>query len=155
MDSWKTKALRLEELLPLMEERLAAGQSLRFSPRGSSMLPMLREGRDSVVLSPLPEKLKKYDLPLYRREDGQFVLHRIVKAGESYTCMGDNQFEPEPGLCRSQMIALVTAFSHDGREHSVREPGYALYCRLWYHSRHLRRMLGCVKRTVKKILHRV
>ena len=30
-------------------------------PGGVSMLPMLRQGLDQVVLSPLPEKLKKYD----------------------------------------------------------------------------------------------
>ena len=69
----------LDELMPLISERLSAGGSVRFSPHGTSMLPMLKDGRDQVVLSPLPDKLKKYDLPLYRRENGQYVLHRIVK----------------------------------------------------------------------------
>lgn len=132
------QSVQMEELMPLIRERLAAGQSVRFSPRGISMLPMLRQGVDSVVLSPVPEKLKKYDLPLYRRDNGKYILHRIVKAGQTYTCMGDNQFGQEPGLRHDQMIAVVTAFSRGKREHSVNEIGYRLYCRLWYHSRHLR-----------------
>ena len=97
--------------MPLIQERLAAGDRVSFYPRGTSMLPMLRQGRDSVELSPLPQKLKKYDLPMYRRDNGQFVLHRVVAVSDSCTCMGDNQFEPEPGLRHDQMIALVTAFT--------------------------------------------
>ena len=129
-----------EELMPLIRERIAAGESVRFSPRGTSMLPLLRQGVDTVVLSPLPEKLKKYDLPFYQRKDGQFVLHRIVKAGESYTCVGDNQFKLEKGLKHEQMIAVMTAFSRGDREHSVKEPGYWLYCRFWHYSRPVRRL---------------
>lgn len=129
-----------EELLPLIRERIAEGESVRFPPRGTSMLPMIRQGVDNVVLSPLPEKLKKYDIPFYRRKDGQFVLHRIVKVGETYTCIGDNQFLLEPGVAYEQMIGVVTAFTRGDRQHSVREPGYWLYCRFWHYSRPLRRL---------------
>ena len=129
----------LDELMPLIREQLEAGHRVRFSPRGVSMLPMLRQGIDSVELSPLPEKLHKYDLPLYRRESGQYVLHRVIAAGETYTCMGDNQFAPEPGLHHSQMIALVTSFNRGGREISVKAPLYRAYCRFWHHSRPARR----------------
>ncbi len=142
--------VRFEELMPLIRERIAAGENVRFSPRGVSMLPMLRQGVDSVVLSPLPEKLKKYDLPFYQRENGQFVLHRIVAVGEKYTCIGDNQFQPEPGLDHGQMIGVVTAFTRGGREHSVDELGYRVYCRFWHYSRPVRRFwrrgLGLLRR---------
>ena len=50
---------QLDSLMPLIQERLAAGQTVRFSPMGISMLPMLRQGKDKVELAPLPEKLKK------------------------------------------------------------------------------------------------
>ena len=131
---------RLEDLLPLIQEGLASGKKVRFSPKGTSMLPMLRQGIDNVVLSPVPEKLKKYDLPLYRRSSGQFVLHRIVRVGETYTCVGDNQFELERGLRHEQMIALVTAFTRGDRVIPVSDPGYRFYCRFWHYSRPLRRL---------------
>lgn len=128
----------MEALVPLFQERLEAGQQVRFSPMGVSMLPMLRERRDSVVLSPAPEHLRKYDLPLYRRDNGSYVLHRVTEAGETYTCIGDNQFVPEPGVRRDQVIAIVTGFHRNGRDHVVTEPGYRLYCRFWHCSRPLR-----------------
>ena len=139
MLSWQSsEELTLEQLMPLFRETLAAGRSVKFSPRGTSMLPMLRQGRDSVRLSPLPEKLKKYDLPLYQRKNGAYVLHRIVKAKDTYTCIGDNQFEFEHGLKHEQMIGVVTAFYRDKREISVHSFKYWLYCRHWHHTRALR-----------------
>lgn len=131
--------VRLDDLMPLIRESLAQGRSVRFSPRGTSMLPMLRQGLDTVTLSPLPErKLYKYELPMYQRENGQFVIHRIIKAGETYTCMGDNQFQKEPGLTHEQMIALVTGFTRDGKEHSVEDMSHWFYCRFWHYSRPVR-----------------
>jgi len=134
----ETKEMRLEQLMPLIKEYLAAGRSVRFAPRGISMLPMLRQGIDNVELSPLPPTLKKYDLPLYQRDNGQYVLHRIVKAEDTYTCIGDNQFDYEPGLRQDQMIGLVTAFYRGEKRYSVKVWHYWLYCRLWHHSRSLR-----------------
>lgn len=153
MDSLPEKSVRLEELMPLFREQLAMGQTVRFSPKGTSMLPMLRQGRDQVVLSPLPETLRKYDLPLYQRDNGQYVLHRIVKVEtDSYTCMGDNQFQPEPGVRRGQMIAVVTAFYRDGRLHRVTDLSYRAYCRVWYGSRHLRRIIRRGKAFFRRLL---
>lgn len=140
----------IQELAPLFQELIGAGQTVRFSPRGVSMLPMLRHGIDTVDLSPAPERLEKYDLPLYRRDDGKYILHRVVGVGETYTCAGDNQFDLEYGVRRDQIIALVTAFRRSGREYTVTHPGYRLYCRFWHHSRgvrhFLRRAVGWLRR---------
>ncbi len=140
--------------MPLIRERLAAGQSVRIYPRGISMLPMLVEDRDSVVLSPLPEKLKKYDLPLYQRANGQFVLHRIVKAEDTYTCIGDNQVYLEAGLAHEQMIAVVSSFNRNGREYKVTDLAYRLYCVFWHHTRFFRRAWRGAKHQVGKRLRR-
>ena len=144
--------VRLDDLMPLFREQFAAGHTVRFSPRGISMLPMLRQGIDTVTLSPAPEKLKKYDLPLYQRPDGKYILHRIVKAGDTYTCAGDNQFTLEPGVRQDQIIAIVTAFSRGDREIPVTSLSYQLYCRLWHYSRPVRhfwrRGIGWLRRHV-------
>lgn len=144
----------MEALMPLFKEQFEAGRSVKFSPRGISMLPMLRQGIDSVVLSPVPEKLKKYDLPLYQRDDGKYILHRIVKVGETYTCIGDNQFDYETGVRHDQVIAVVTSFTRGQRLHSVNELPYRLYCRFWHYSRGMRhfwrRGIGWLKRHIRK-----
>lgn len=150
MDSLHDQTYRFEDLLPLIREQVALGGSVRIAPRGTSMMPMLRQGQDTVVLSPVPERLRKYDIPFYRRDNGQFVLHRIVAVGETYTCIGDNQFELEPGIRKEQMIAVVSAFTRGGREIPVTNLGYRCYCRLWHYSRPVRyvwrRALGWLRR---------
>ena len=137
--------------MPLMREALAAGKSVSFSPMGISMLPMLRQGIDTVTLSPIAGKLKKYDLPLYRRDNGKYVLHRIVEAGEVYTCMGDNQVDPEPGLRQDQMIAVVTAFSRGDRQIPVTNPWYRCYCIIWVASAPARKFTRRVKNRLKRL----
>lgn len=152
-DCLHERELPLEQMMPLIREQLSRGCSVRLSPRGTSMLPMLRQGIDSVLLSPLPEKLHKYDLPLYQRQDGSYILHRIIRVDDDYTCMGDNQFAAEPHVSHEQMIAVVSAFYRGDRAVSVDALGYRLYCRLWCGSRRLRRFwhrgIGWLRRHVK------
>lgn len=145
-------SVQLEQMMPLISERLASGETVKFTTRGTSMRPMLDNGKDQVILSPLPEKLKKYDLPLYRRDNGQFVLHRIVEVGETYTCVGDNQFELEPGIRPDQMIAVATAFIRKGKHYSVNHLRYKMYCRMWHWSRPVRRfVLRCWHGGIRRI----
>ena len=144
----------MEEIMPLIIEALSRGQSVRFSPTGVSMLPMLRQGIDSVVLSSVPEKLQKYDVPLYQRENGKYVLHRVVDAGHTYICIGDNQFVYERGLRHDQMIAVVSEFYRGDKKYSVKDIRYRLYCVVWDKSRPVRRfwnrVIGWLKRHLRR-----
>ena len=148
-------SLRLAQILPLIQERLAEGESVQFTPNGTSMRPMLYGGRDQVILSPLPEKLKKYDLPLYRRPDGQFVLHRVVEVGETYTCIGDNQYALEKGVPHEWMIALATGFVRKGKAYSVDCWRYKFYCRWWHWTRPLRKFGIWSKNILRAIVRRL
>lgn len=150
--AFSEKQYRLRELMPLFKERLAAGHSVIFFPKGTSMMPMIRQGVDKVVLSPLPKKLKKYDLPLYQRDNGQFVLHRIVKVGETYTCIGDNQYQYETGVRHDQMIGLVTGFYRDQEYHDAAELSHRVYRCLWHRSRWLRPRVRAVKNKIKRFI---
>lgn len=132
--------------MPLIRESLAQGRPVRLHPNGTSMLPMLRQGEDSVVLSPVQQPLRRFDIPLYQRENGQYVLHRIVKVeGSTYTCMGDNQFEPEEGIEHDRVIGVVTAFYRGQTRISVQSRRYGAYCRLWHYTRPLRRLWRLIK----------
>ena len=65
--------------------------------KGVSMRPFLRDG-DFAYLVSLPRKLKRGDIVLFQRKNGQYVLHRIYKIlkNGSYLLLGDSQLEPEP-----------------------------------------------------------
>lgn len=145
----------VEELMPLITEALSSGQSVRFFPRGTSMMPMLRQDVDSVVLSPVPERLQKYDLAFYQRDNGKYILHRIVAAGETYTCMGDNQTTPESGLRHDQMLAVVTGFYRNKRYIAVDAFGYRLYRNIWVGLMPVRRLFCRAKNKLRCILRRI
>lgn len=145
------RSVSLEEVMPMILEHLAAGESVQFIPKGTSMRPMIHGGRDHVVLSPVKGKLKKHDLPLYRRDNGQYILHRIVKVGETYTMVGDNQYQREPGIRPDQILAVVTAFVRDGKRYCVTDWSYRAYCLFWYYSRPLHRCVGAGKRLLRDL----
>ncbi len=149
------RSFRMAEIVPLMQESLKNGQTVQFSPRGISMLPMLRQGKDTVTLTSVTGPLKKYDIPLYQRDDGAYVLHRITKVGETYTCIGDNQFVYEPGIRQDQIIAVVCGFSRDRKQISVENFGYRIYTRLWHWTRWPRWMLFRLRRKTRVILRRI
>ena len=49
------------------EEILSQDGKLVYKVKGVSMLPMLRQNRDLVVIAPPQGRLQKYDVALYRR----------------------------------------------------------------------------------------
>lgn len=128
-----------EVLMLLVRERLAAGYKVRYLPfKGVSMLPMLRQGKDRVELGPLPQQLKKYDLPVYQMPSGKYLMHRVLKVTPThYICLGDNTLEYET-IYPEQMIGVVTAFQRNGKRIEVTNPLYRLYCLIWGHTRPLR-----------------
>ena len=155
MASLQNKAVCLDELMPILRERVEAGKTVKLSPKGISMLPMLRQGKDSVVLSKIDGEPKKYDVVLYQRANGQYVLHRLVGVKDGYVFLGDNQFDHEYGIERSQMIAYVTTFYRENKEIGIDSLPYKIYYKAWYSSRGLRRFIrrgvGFLKRRLGKI----
>ena len=97
----------LEELWPLIEDVFKKGGRFRLFPRGSSMLPLIHPGVDSVLLE-APSEIARHDILLYRRQNGQFVLHRLMKRENgTLTMCGDNQYALEKGLPESAVLARV------------------------------------------------
>ena len=108
--------IRLEQLLPFMDEAFAAGKTFKIPITGTSMLPLLVQGRDYAVLKRAAGHLKIGDVPLYRRADGAFVLHRIVGFdGDNYIMCGDNQFALEYGIGDGNIVGVVCEFIIDGK----------------------------------------
>lgn len=62
---------------------------------GVSMLPMLKQGRDTIVVRPKTGKLKSLDVALYMRGD-DYVLHRVLyPTKDGYVIRGDNCYRDE------------------------------------------------------------
>lgn len=95
------------------------------TPIGTSMMPMIRERIDTVKLVKPKGSLRKYDVILYQRKDGTYVLHRIIGVKkDSYVLCGDNQFIKEFGVTDDMIIGVVDGFyrgenyiSNDNKEY--------------------------------------
>lgn len=131
----KGKRLPLETLAPLFEEMFSKGGTVNFTVFGESMQPMLYNGRDTVILHSCDKTaLKKYSLPLFRRDNGKFILHRIIKVNKdgTYTCRGDNEWTKEFSVRPDQIVGEVRSFVRNGKHIEVdKSIGYWLYTRTW------------------------
>ena len=75
---------------------------------GMSMYPLFKNRRDNVVIKPVTGKLKKYDVPLYKRGD-KYILHRIIDIKDGYIIRGDNCYADE-NVPEKEVIGVLTEF---------------------------------------------
>lgn len=107
--------------------------SIIYTNVGDSMMPLIKQGRDVLIISRKPKgKLKKYDVPLYQRDSGQYVLHRILKVRRhDYVICGDNRSHPETGITDRHIIGTLTGIIRNGKELPLTNRKYRLYVHLW------------------------
>ena len=150
----------LADAIEVIEEILAGGGEFRMYPKGTSMLPLIKQGRDSVVLKRnFDDAARKHDIAFYRRENGQFVLHRVMEVDNgSYVMCGDNQTQLERGIKAEQIIGYVDRMYKGERELSFSSPGQKLYLLVWCFKPYrklcffVRGKLSGLKRRIKRIL---
>ena len=113
--------LNMESLLPFIEEAFDRGVDFQIPITGTSMNPLLYQNRDFVKIVKPQLPLKLGDIPLYRRNDGAFVLHRVVaiKDDGEYVMCGDNQFVLEFGITDKNIIGVAKTLIINGKEIDV------------------------------------
>ena len=149
----------------MKEERVNANIEGQLSEQGVyvsttvgwSMWPMLRNRRDRIVVMPVGDQpLKKHDLPLYKRPDGKYILHRILEVKDGhYVIRGDNTFQREY-VPYEWVLGYVSEFYRKDRHINSNSKAYRFYVVIWrliyparwmWHfalrvARKLRRMIG-------------
>lgn len=127
------RTLDTKAFLDTVTQLLQQGQTNVTVPvRGSSMVPFLHDG-DTVYLDPAPEKLKKGDVVLYTRENGDYVLHRICKVCRdgSLVLVGDAQQLLERLPHRSCVCGIAVSARHKGRLIHRRSWHWWFYGHIW------------------------
>lgn len=152
----------LADAIDVIQEVLDGGGEFRLYPRGVSMLPLIRQERDSVVLKKRADlseaPVRKHEIAFYRRESGQFVLHRVMRAEKdgTYTMCGDNQLDLERGIRREQIIGYVAGIYRKDKPLPMNGLSYRTYTLFWncMPLRHCikfpKRALGWIKRRLNK-----
>lgn len=116
MPTYSLNSLPIAEIWELARPLLDAGGCFRLWPRGKSMLPLLREGRDSVLLAS-PKDVKVGDILLAKTEGGAFLLHRAVKITDKGVLLaGDALLRCEGPLPPDAILGKVVRVFRDERE---------------------------------------
>lgn len=103
---------------------------------GTSMLPLLRQGKDSIMIDCCdPYHLQKFDVVMFKRPgdiQGRYVLHRILgcRRDGTYWVVGDNM--PAGEIVKpEQIIGRMSAVGRNGRTFKTTSPEYQRYVRFW------------------------
>lgn len=117
-----------------VEAMLAEGREVQIRIRGHSMRPLLRDGRDTVVLSPCAasSRLRPGDVVLFRC-GGRHVLHRIVRRdGDRLTLAGDGNYRITEQCTTRDVTGIATqVIRASGRTVGFRSLRWRLQSRLW------------------------
>lgn len=145
----------MESLVKMILLQLDNGGRSSLLVTGISMYPILRHRRDTVELVK-PAQLHRGDLVLYKRDNGQYILHRIITEPRDggFICCGDNQWEPEQ-VHNEQVIALVDAYLRDGKRIPANSLGCRLYVWAWVGLFPVRRPLLWIRRRLGRIRHQL
>lgn len=140
--------LVMEPLLGLLDETPAVPLVIS----GGSMVPFLIPGRDTVYLSRITAPVSRGDMVLYRRADGSYVLHRVLRAeGDSFMMLGDAQTAPEAGIGRKQLLAIVTAVRRKGKLLRRGSFWWEFFRILWIRMVPLRPLAGKIYGMIKNV----
>ncbi len=142
-------------MLDRIEKAIAQKGIYASKTTGDSMNPMLVEGRDTVFIKKAEFPLKKYDIPVYHRDD-HYTMHRIVKVTKKgYVICGDNRAHLERDITEKDIVGVLAAFYHDGKYVEYGDAEYMRYakraCRT-YPLRRLKKILRILKKRLKQKL---
>ncbi len=136
-----------------IEDAVSRGNFV-IHPKGVSMWPMIRYGKDSVVINPCEGRLKKYDIPLYKDRLGRYVVHRIIEVTDTgYVICGDGLFEIEYDITDKNIIGVVTGFFRKEKYISVESKSYLRYVHFWVDNFYLRKPTIKLVRKLRNARH--
>ncbi len=141
------------ELMPIIEDAFAQGLTVTLPVTGNSMRPLFLHKRDQVILAACDATtLRRGDVPLYQRANGQFVLHRIVRVyPQTFTLVGDAQTELETGLEKERIKAVMIGFIRKNKKVMCTSFFYRLYVTVWGWLRPLRPYIFAVRRRMRGV----
>ncbi len=121
------------EYITVLKGLTEEGHLVSLLISGWSMTPFLAHERDTIYFKKPDRPLKVGDIVFYERDDGKYVLHRIVKAHdqETFDMAGDAQVYVERGIRRDQIFGLVVRAERKGREITPSSPVWLFYSVVW------------------------
>lgn len=143
-------ALPKEKLVPLIKDTLLSGSPFILTVTGYSMRPTLSSKGDKVeLLNPTIRPVKKGEMVFFERENGDCVLHRVIKMNDdnTVTVNGDAQLWTET-VDVSSVIGVVNRFCRSEKWISCDSVLYRVYSSIWLLLKPARRVIIKIKRLI-------
>lgn len=141
-------------------ELLRTGR-LAYTNVGTSMLPLVREGRDVIMIERRsPEEIRNRDVVLFRRPGirgrGQYVLHRVLKRRPDgrFWIVGDNCVSGED-VRPEDVLGVMTGLKRNGKTVRPADYWYRVYVALWCAPYPMRFAVLRAGRFLRRALHAV
>lgn len=136
-----------------IEEELARHGVHYSTTVGDSMAPMLRQRRNTVVLRTPKGRAKRYDVILFLRPDGRYVLHRVIRVTEDgYITRGDNRRQNDAPVPEEQLLAVMDGYYKKKKYISPTSLRYRIYVALWGRPNFLRYLYHSARDLARRIL---
>lgn len=111
-------------------------------PVGDSMWPTIRNGIDSVLLIHSKEEIQRHEIVLYRRNSGQYVLHRVLEVTKNgYVLCGDSQWQKEYGVMTDCILGVVEGIYRREKYIACSDENYKTFVRIWCASLTFRKLI--------------
>lgn len=118
-------------LMPIVLESVNSGKDARIKISGFSMYPLVESWRDGVLLTKAG-KIKKGDVPLIQREDGKYVLHRVIKIKNGmFALRGDYEQKIEYPVSPECVVAVAKGFYRNEKYIPCDSFWYKIYKVFW------------------------
>ena len=144
---------------PKIEEIIQQDGQILETTHGVSMEPMLKQGRNPIVISRIDRAPKRRDVILFRVNTGKYILHRVIKVKKDcYITRGDNMLVTET-VHDNEVVGILTGY-YKGEKYvdCQKNFGYRVYSffvPLRFYSKKLRICLSpfipkCLKKLIRK-----
>lgn len=125
---------------------------------GSSMMPLIRRGRDPVTIAPLQHPLRIGDVVLLTTGEERYVVHRIWKIHKNnIRTLGDHCINPDPWITQDYVLGQAICYSRNNVKHRLNTTASRLWGRAWMAVFPIRKcciqLKGIVRTYYRKLFH--
>ena len=154
MNDKQIRAIGITEWCALAREGSAPPVTICLE--GSSMMPLIRRGKDPVTIAPLQRPVRIGDVVLFTTGADRYVVHRVWKiSGKKIRTLGDNCVYPDPWINEDCVLGQAIVYSRNHVKHRLDTTAARLWGRAWMAVFPLRkcaiRLKGILRRYYRKL----
>lgn len=136
----ETTKVLVNDIYPIIKDKLDDGGEVVFTLTGNSMLPFMKDGKTTVTIKKVENKLKRGDIVFYR-VNNQYILHRILRVKKNYVIICGDGLNRLEFVEEKNIFAVLVRFQNDSKVIDINNKWYRFKAKLWMLLRPIRKYL--------------